>query len=398
MPNMPAVHSQVELSQAQKERVQAHLRDLLATPAFSGSRRCQEFLRYVIEETLASRGHAIKETNIAVDVFERTSNFDAQSASVVRVTGGDVRKRLAQAYASGVRGGLRIELPVRSYQPLIQFLPEVLPSPLLAEPSFAPVVTPRRPSSTAWLVVGIVVLAGSAMAARTIWSKSPLDRLWQPFTTRSHTVLVSLATPPMLTVIDANKWLPLRPGESIPTSSLQEVDAAVGTGGALGGALFAEQLARRGQDFVLKFSNDISFADLKDGPTILVGNSRWARELTQRLRFRLTTAGQNVTIIDSQQPDRSWTISAANHDSHAEGYALVTRLLVSESGQPAMVVVGMEPRSTQAAVEFVARSKDFEVFAAAAPGWEHKNFQVLLHHTIHGNSSGSLNMIAMELW
>src|SRR5689334_8682342 len=109
-------------SEIEQQRISAHLEELLANPAFAGSRRRQAFLRYVVEETLAGRGPAIKETNIAVDVFGRGRDFNAQGASVVRVTGGEVRKRLAQAYASGLGRDIRIELPLGSYQPLFQFL------------------------------------------------------------------------------------------------------------------------------------------------------------------------------------------------------------------------------------------------------------------------------------
>ncbi len=55
------------------EQIRAHLNKLLASAAFAGSQRSREFLRYVVEETLAGRGDVIKERTIAMDVFGRGS-------------------------------------------------------------------------------------------------------------------------------------------------------------------------------------------------------------------------------------------------------------------------------------------------------------------------------------
>jgi hypothetical protein len=174
----------------------------------------------------------------------------------------------------------------------------------------------------------------------------------------------------------------------------------VGTGAALGGVLFVERLLSQDQRFLLKFGNDLSFADFKNSPTILIGASRWSREMTQKLRFRLIpgNGGPYIKIVDTQQQDRIWAIPTGHRTERSEGYSLVTRLLRSESGRPVLLVEGMDARNTQAAVEFLTRDANFEKFAASAPGWEEKNFQVVLHNTIHGNSPGSLNIVASQLW
>src|SRR5262249_15607640 len=130
---MPVLQSSPPCTEQERLRIQAHLEELFTSPAFAGSRRRQAFLRYVVEETLAGRGAAIKERNIAVDVFERNNDFDAHSASIVRVTGGEVRKRLAQAYAEGLDNGVRLELPLGSYQPAFHFDPEAVVTTVLPE-------------------------------------------------------------------------------------------------------------------------------------------------------------------------------------------------------------------------------------------------------------------------
>jgi hypothetical protein len=399
---MSVLHAHIPLSEKERLRILTHVDELLESQAFAGSRRRQAFLRYVVQETLEGRGQAIKETNIAVDVFGRSNDFDAQTASIVRVTAAEVRKRLVQAYEGGLGRDLRIELPLGGYQPAFHFLPaeETLEAPL-SIPSTEPLA--RRVLSPRWLVASALVCAAVSLVLllRVAQRPSSIDLLWQPFLMHDRPVLISLATPTMLSLSHADKWLPLQPGGAIPTSELDVMTSRlVGTGAALGAALFGEQLVSRGQRFEVKFGDDMSFADLKHSPAILIGSTRWTQELTKPLRFRLQRVADQMLLTDSQQPDRNWVIPWRHQSTQIdEGYSLVTRLLQSESGYVVLIVAGMDVRSTQAGVEFLSRSGSFDQFAQSAPrGWENKNFQVVLQNTIHGNSSGSVTALASHFW
>src|SRR5215471_13251706 len=92
--------TETTFSVAEQQSIRAHLNELLLSQPFAGSRRRQDFLRYVVEETLAGRGSGIREASIATDVFGRGPEFESNGGSIVRVTGGDVRKGLTQAYTS----------------------------------------------------------------------------------------------------------------------------------------------------------------------------------------------------------------------------------------------------------------------------------------------------------
>ena len=398
---MAVQHAETSLTESERLRILAHLQDLLQSPAFAASRRRQDFLRYVVEETLAGRGSAIKETTIAVDVFGRSSDFDAQSASIVRVTGGEVRKRLAQVYASGCDGGVRIDLPLGGYQPAFQFVPAESLAETVAPPPPKPAARLSRRRVWVFAAAGALVAAAFFGGPRLLQPADPLDLLWQPFLNKSRPVLISVPTPTLVYIANREKWLPLRPGVEIPTSEMEAMEASyVGTGGALGAALFTEQLVTRGQHFALKFGADLSFADLKNSPAILIGTLPLTQELTRPLRFRITGDGERMTVLDSQQPERNWSIHR-NHPpaQRAEGYSLITRLMHAESGLALLLVAGMDPRNTQAAVEFLSQRERFEQFAKQAPpDWPNKNFQIVLHNTIHGNSPGSMTVLASHIW
>jgi len=378
---MPVLQTYAPCTEQERLKIMAHLDELLSSPGFAGSRRRQAFLKYVVEETLAGRGDAIKERNIAVDVFDRSSDFDAHSASIVRVTGSEVRKRLAQAYASGLDGGVRVELPLGSYQPSFQFTSESVDA-LLHSPqqSSEPGIRAfTRFQVVAAAITGIILLAGAGAFYRLHHQPSATDRLWKPFLNPDQPVLVSLAT------------LNTLPNDKGAETSF------VGTGGAFGAARFAEQLALRRQAFLLKFGSDVSFSDLKSSAAILLGNTRWSDELMRTQRFRIERGEQVRSVVDSQAEGRRWSVTRGSEPT--EGYSIVTRLLNMETGRPILLVAGLDPRDTQAAVEFLADERLFGTFSAAAPAdWTHKNFQVVLHNRIFGKSPGSLNVVASHVW
>jgi hypothetical protein len=98
--------------------VQMELLSVLDGPAFHGSSRSRAFLRFVIEETLAGRGEALKERTIGASIMGKPSDYDTGADSTVRVRANEVRKRLAAHYdASAPKAGIRIELPLGTYVP-----------------------------------------------------------------------------------------------------------------------------------------------------------------------------------------------------------------------------------------------------------------------------------------
>jgi hypothetical protein len=84
------------LAPDQTARVRQHLRDILASPAFVGSKRAQEFLQLVVEHALALRTDSLKERMIGAEMFGRPVDYDTANDAVVRVKATEVRRRLAQ--------------------------------------------------------------------------------------------------------------------------------------------------------------------------------------------------------------------------------------------------------------------------------------------------------------
>ncbi len=130
-----------------REEIAEQLRSLLASPTFHGSKRCQQFLEYVCDKSLAGEIGALKERSIAIDVFGRHLDEEGHAEdTIVRVSAREVRKRLAQYYVTpeGAAAAILIELPSGSYAPRFHYtrLPEpkilqtaqTVPEPIDSEP------------------------------------------------------------------------------------------------------------------------------------------------------------------------------------------------------------------------------------------------------------------------
>jgi TolB-like protein len=97
----------------------AALDRVLRSDVFEAAGRAREFLTFIVSETLAGRGDRLKGYSIAVHVFERPADFDAQTDPLVRVEAGRLRRRLAEYYqGQGRDDPVRIELPRGGYTPV----------------------------------------------------------------------------------------------------------------------------------------------------------------------------------------------------------------------------------------------------------------------------------------
>src|SRR3954453_7769423 len=95
----------------------AHLDSVLASPVFSLSHRSCQFLRYIVESSLADEKDLLKERVIGERIFGRRPDYDTGQDSIVRVKANEVRRRLAQYYDLHGDSQLRIDLPAGAYAP-----------------------------------------------------------------------------------------------------------------------------------------------------------------------------------------------------------------------------------------------------------------------------------------
>ncbi len=99
------------------EDIQEHLQLLLKSDAFRGARRHQRFLRYLVDHMLKDTAGHLKETTLALDVFDRSpADYDPNRDTIVRVEARRLRDRLERYYkAEGATAMIELQLPVGSY-------------------------------------------------------------------------------------------------------------------------------------------------------------------------------------------------------------------------------------------------------------------------------------------
>ncbi len=105
------------ISESRDGAIRAELNRLLDSAPFRNSKRCSEFLKYIVEQTLGGAVGTLKERSIGVELFQLPPDFDTGQHAIVRVTANEVRKRLAQHYLADGNSShqVRIDLPPGSY-------------------------------------------------------------------------------------------------------------------------------------------------------------------------------------------------------------------------------------------------------------------------------------------
>lgn len=92
---------------------------LVASKELHGADSLCKLLRYLANHALEFPEEPLKEYKIATEVFGRSSDFDPQSDSIIRVQAGRLRSKLAEYYQSeGTNDPIIVELPKGSYVPL----------------------------------------------------------------------------------------------------------------------------------------------------------------------------------------------------------------------------------------------------------------------------------------
>ena len=82
----------------EKLAIRVQLERLLSNPYFSHSRRFPSFLRYIVNATLNGHADALKERTLGIEIFGKSAVYDTALDPIVRVTAGEIRKRIAQYY------------------------------------------------------------------------------------------------------------------------------------------------------------------------------------------------------------------------------------------------------------------------------------------------------------
>jgi hypothetical protein len=401
----------VPASDAEREAVQEQLERILGHPSFKHSKRYPNLLRYVVEHTLSGEGHEghLKERTLGVEVFGRDPGYDTNEDPVVRITAGEIRKRIAQYYHEpGREGELRIDLPPGSYVPEFHLSSEKAPvdlirvAPALATQSTSPHARLSLSRRT-WLYLGLamvlVVVLFRVAWVRSWASEGALGDFWNPV----------LQSPGPLLVCVGEPSLPPPPGQENAEPSVSDHiyfgSDRVKLSDA--NALFnlAEFLGSKDRPSRLQLAATTSLTDLMQGPVVLVAaiDNPWTIRIAQPLQFHFGfVPGQKLAWIeDRANPSRrDWAVNFGEKYSQlTQDYAIVAHFSDPTTGQPVVVAAGLGENGTIAAGEFLTNEHDMEEAAKRAPSdWRHKNTEVVLATQVIDGKSGPPRVLATYFW
>src|SRR5580692_10788845 len=411
------------------EEIGRQLRAILASPAFHGSRRCQQFLEFVCEKYLAGEGRSIKERMIAIDVFGRPPQTDLGEDTIVRVGAREVRKRLAQYYVTpeGAAAEIRIELPSGSYAPEFRYVtaaPEEIAPP-------SPVARTRWWNTTLARVCGLATLAAiGVFAVAKLNGPGPngeeFRRFWQPVLKSEEPLLVAVAHPivyhPSSRAIrlseenlppqdvQAQRAIQVPPDKLTGSDFVPVYNQYVGFGDMVAANEVIAMLARHSKPVRVRMASNIGFADLQKAQTLLIGavTNRWTMELQQTWRFRFSwTPGTRTVIVDTQEQSaktansgaRQWSILASDDGSAPDDYVLVGRIRSSFTGGFVLEAAGLKQFGTEAAGRLITDPERLGAILRKLPaGWESKNVQLVLHVRVIGNAPAQPEVLASHVW
>src|SRR5215510_4938926 len=149
---------------SREEAVRAALQRVLKSKYFAQAESLSNLLRYLVEETLAGRGPALKELTVGCEVFSRGSSFDPKTDGIVRVQASRMRIKLRDYYAAEGRDDeIVISVPAGAYAAAF------LPNGRVSKEAPKAVGMPRwLPWAGAAAVFAIaVILLGSLWKSRT---------------------------------------------------------------------------------------------------------------------------------------------------------------------------------------------------------------------------------------
>jgi hypothetical protein len=402
--------------------VREHLEKILSSSPFRASKRCQDFLRFVVTRSLDGQNEFLKERIIGAEVFGRGPGYEPSEDAIVRVKANEVRKRLAQYYMeTGALDSVRIEMPSGSYIPDFRLLASTPPS--------APELPIPSPKSTKFRRYRLSLLAAIPLVlAAIVWAIVPgptaLDLFWAPVINHSNLTMLCTGNSLSYTLssriqmeyfrrhpeaVDAvSTPLSISPDFQIEAQDIVPVRGEQLSVGMFYAALdVAALMQKKGKQIQVRAGCDLATDDLSEHSLILLGgfSNPWTMEFSKDLRFtlrrELTPDGVISKVVDSESKEPAkWSLSnsfAFGRTTH--DFAVITRVIHRDSRNVMISAAGLTRFGTQIAAEFITNPVYWNEAMKSAPrGWEKKNLQIVLETDVVGKTPNAPHVLAMHFW
>ena len=397
---------------------------LVASKELHGADSLCKLLRYLANHALELSGEPLKEYKIATEVFGRSSDFDPQLDSIIRVQAGRLRSRLAKYYESeGADDPILVELPKGSYvvsfhhrgKGATKFNGHASREGHGQEPRLT-----VRSLRTTVIVLSILLVLAAAAIARLVLSRQASDSsrvhaelapptvfglFWQPFT----------SGPEEPWVVFSNASFVGRPETGLryfdptrdPKASVWDHYTGVGEVLAVHSLDQVFGLLHRG--LRVKRGSLFTLDDVQNNNLIFVGSPSENLTLmdipgTKQFVFQRLTSGPRkgdlaIVNLRPENGESKEFVASPSSVPLTEDYAVVGLLPGLSSSTSMMILAGTTTFGTQGAVDFVCRKNSVEDLlhrlSVSRPG-ELKPFEAVLHVRVARGVPVQMDLVALR--
>jgi hypothetical protein len=394
--------------------VRDELAKLLKTVHFANSKRYPALLIYVVEKTLAGKSDELKERILGIEVFHRSSDYDTNSDTVVRVAAGEVRKRLALVYhESESEHPIHITLPAGSYvpeffrsdshhksthlDPVAPTTDHQIPQPLFDESTPGAASTWFRtspwkgwkPAVALALVALAVGIASLFVHFRTSNRQTSVDLFWQPVHASPNPVIIcpgalvrSANTPSGMVLAKRTDDYPFT---SIATTvSLADVVRSFSTNQT---------------KFIVQPASTTTLADMREHPVVLIAaySNEWTGRIQNDLRYRFAPEPARQ-IYDAVKPSIIWMRPADLPLNEEDDFGVVARFHSKLTDNLVVLIAGIGKNATEAAAQFVTTPRYLDLLNQQSKDWASKDVEVVLKVKVIDGKNGAPTVEAVYVW
>jgi hypothetical protein len=352
---------------------------LVNSHTLHGSESLCKLLRYLCEHAIKHPGVALKEYQIATEVFGRPADFDPHLDSLVRVQAGRLRSKLSEYYASeGAEDPVIVELPKGTYTLTLHPVPALVKKLPAEKPDRQATVSSRSSRTVlllaALLAISVVVIA-ILVATRVGGSKptsadgrvpAALGVFWQRFTSGPEQPWVIFSNGAFVGRPETG----LRYFNAAKDSRQAILDHYTGVGEVLAVYDLDHVLGLLHQQIRVKRGSLFSLDDAQNNNLIFVGSP--AENLTlldipsthefvfQRVPSGPRTGDLAVFNVHPQPDEAKMFLASPSGVPLTEDYAIIGLVPGMNPARSVLILAGTTTIGTQAAAEYVCRQDSLE--------------------------------------
>jgi hypothetical protein len=392
-----------------REEKEALVSHILESSTFQNSRKSQQLLQYIVQNTLDESLQDCSEQQIGIRIFGRSPGFNASEDSIVRSQARLLRQRLESYFShEGKSETLVVKIPRGHYiavfrrntaDPSAPSTDDDRASKPASLPDFSEPALPLRFSRYVWaaLTLGVVLGAviGSGWNRRAARESVPAPALWAHFLASGSQPLVIYSN----AIFVGNGTDGLRYATATEAASGLVMDHYTGIGEVASVHTLTRFFDEHQQSFILKRSRLVTWDDARSRSLIFVGapgENPSLRVLPDSQDFQFVRDGSVFDIRNLRPLAGEPTLMKHSEWPMTVDYAIVSLRPGLEPGTKILIFSGMTTIGTQAAVEFACTPTGAEALLPAAEAKKDTYFDAVLMVSVNSGVPVSSRIIAMH--